>query len=288
MKSLLFITLVAVFAAVAYCGAHKSSSDEVVMFIFQKDCFDTLLSDYWMSKKCFLFTLSKGISMGILVFSTIVKVPQILKIVEAKSVAGLSLTAFFSELIALTVTVGYNYHHKHPFSTYGENLFVLLQALVIFLMFPKYSKKLNPAEYYGYIAAWLALVVCFALDVVPEYIYQSLAVINIGITISARLPQVIANFKNGSTGQLSITTSTLNFLGVTARIFTTLQEVSDPLVLFATLNATLWNGLLFLQCMIYLNSKLKEDGPATTTDGKEPAKKAEETRKTSPKKPKRE
>ena len=51
------------------------------------------------------------------------------------------------------------------------------------------------------------------------------------LAISARLPQVLTNFKNKSTGQLSIVTSTLNFLGVAARIFTTIQEVNDPLVL---------------------------------------------------------
>lgn len=81
----------------------------------------------------------------------------------------------------MTVTVGYNFHYRNPFSTYGENLFVALQALVIFLMFPTYSKKLNMIEYYGYLIVWVGLVTMFALDFIPKWVYDSLAVINIAI-----------------------------------------------------------------------------------------------------------
>lgn len=49
------------------------------------------------------------------------------------------------------------------------------------------------------------------------------------IVIASRLPQIWESFKNKSTGQLSFITWFLNFGGSVARIFTTIQEVDDPL-----------------------------------------------------------
>ncbi len=43
-------------------------------------------------------TASKGIGLAIVVFSAILKVPQILKILKAKSAEGLSYTSFLMEV----------------------------------------------------------------------------------------------------------------------------------------------------------------------------------------------
>ena len=44
-----------------------------------------------------------------------VKIPQIIKIVQASSVEGLSLLSFLLELVALTATATYSYAKAFPF-----------------------------------------------------------------------------------------------------------------------------------------------------------------------------
>jgi hypothetical protein len=61
------------------------------------------------------------------------------------------------------------------------------------------------------------------------------------------VPQIAKNARAGSTGQLSFITVTLNFLGNIARIFTTLTEVPDPILLWGVFTSTALNGTLFAQ-----------------------------------------
>jgi hypothetical protein len=67
------------------------------------------------------------------------------------------------------------------------------------------------------------------------------------IFASARLWQVVANFKQGSTGNQAFLTLFMQFAGSGARIFTTLQEVKDPLALLSFLVSTALNGVLLGQ-----------------------------------------
>lgn len=71
--------------------------------------------------------------------------------------------------------------------------------------------------------------------------------------------QAVANFKNGSTGQLSAVTVTMLFLGSMARIFTSIQETGDPIIILTYSVATFANGVLMVQLLYYWNT------PATKT-----------------------
>ena len=65
--------------------------------------------------------------------------------------------------------------------------------------------------------------------------------------------QIVANFQNGHTGQLSMITSSLNLLGTAARIFTTLQEVDDMVIMVSFISATVFNLVIVLQILYYWN-----------------------------------
>ena len=68
----------------------------------------------WMSLN--LYKLSKILLM--IIFNIIffpVKIPQIVKVVQASSVQGLSLLSFLLELVALTTTVAYSLTKAFPF-----------------------------------------------------------------------------------------------------------------------------------------------------------------------------
>lgn len=58
-------------------------------------------------------------------------VPQIVRVLRAKSVEGLSLASFTIEALACAVSVAYNAYHRYPFSTYGDSVICLAQNFVI-------------------------------------------------------------------------------------------------------------------------------------------------------------
>uniref|UniRef100_A0A670ZA42 Solute carrier family 66 member 3 n=1 Tax=Pseudonaja textilis TaxID=8673 RepID=A0A670ZA42_PSETE len=63
-----------------------------------------------------------------------VKLPQILKILAAKSAEGLSFNAILLELVAISGTMAYSIAHSFPFSAWGEAFFIMLQTVSIGFM----------------------------------------------------------------------------------------------------------------------------------------------------------
>ena len=64
-----------------------------------------------------------------------------------------------------------------------------------------------------------------------------------------------SNFANGNTGQLSAATVFMFAAGSSARIFTTLQEVDDKIVLLGYVMGTAVNLILAFQVLYYWKSK---------------------------------
>ncbi|KAH6939261.1 hypothetical protein HPB50_016634 [Hyalomma asiaticum] len=64
---------------------------------------------------CLKLAFSKCLGYGIIVGSTLVKVPQIVKIVQTQSGEGISVTSVLMELIGMTATAAYSYAQRYPF-----------------------------------------------------------------------------------------------------------------------------------------------------------------------------
>ena len=56
---------------------------------------------------------------------------QVMKILENKSVRGLSVVAFELEVVGYTISLAYCLDKKLPFSAFGELVFLLIQALIL-------------------------------------------------------------------------------------------------------------------------------------------------------------
>lgn len=69
----------------------------------------------------------------------VVKLPQIQKIVSARSARGLSFTAYALETLGYAISLAYAARSGFPFSTYGENLFMTAQNIVITLLILLYA-----------------------------------------------------------------------------------------------------------------------------------------------------
>lgn len=68
-------------------------------FVFREDCFDTFfLHKDFLNADCLKFTISKVLGYLIIAGAFIIKVPQILKIMNKKSVEGISKYLFYIEV----------------------------------------------------------------------------------------------------------------------------------------------------------------------------------------------
>ena len=76
---------------------------------------------------------------------------------------------------------------------------------------------------------------------------------NIPMIILGKIIQIITNFRDGHTGQLSAITSFLLSLGAIARIFTSIQETGDNIVILTYVCSSVVNTIIALQVLLYWN-----------------------------------
>ncbi|KAK6533802.1 hypothetical protein TWF694_002731 [Orbilia ellipsospora] len=223
-------------------------------------CYTSLIENIDVTDvACIKLGISKGLGIGIIAAASIVKVPQILKILNSQSAAGLSLLSTLLETDAYAISIAYNFRNGFPFSTFGETALIVVQNLVIAVLILHFT---NRGAYAGALVAGFAAAAyaLFSPNVVSEKTMTLLQASTIPIGLASKVPQIYTIWKEGSTGQLSAF-AVFNFLaGSLARVFTTLQEVDDPLILWSFLGGAILNAVLAAQMIYYWNSSAPAKG----------------------------
>ncbi|KAH8924239.1 mannose-P-dolichol utilization defect 1 protein, partial [Atractiella rhizophila] len=206
------------------------------------------------STQCLRYSISKVLGLGIVVGGSIVKVPQIWKIVRSRSVRGLSLSFFLLDTVSLLLVVSYNVRNKFPFSTYGENLFLFIQNIIIMTLILHYTKQYSPILF---LVLLVPIISFFFSPLLPSAILTSLVALSIPLSLSSKFPQIIQNYRQRSTGQLSAFLIFNSFAGCVARVFTTSTETGDPVLWWGFVCAATLNGILAIQMALYWNRGMK-------------------------------
>ncbi|KAI9743646.1 MAG: hypothetical protein M1818_002962 [Claussenomyces sp. TS43310] len=217
-------------------------------------CYQTLILDLDPSAtECLKLAISKGLGVAIVGASAVVKVPQILKLLNSKSAAGVSFLSYLLETSAMLIGLAYNVRQAFPFSTYGETAFMMVQNVVICVLVLQYSGRTTTAALFvaGLAAGATAL---FSREVVDSNMLSYLQAGAGVLGVASKLPQIAAIWQEGGTGQLSAF-AVFNFLiGSLARVFTTMQEVDDPLILYGFIAGFALNAVIAAQMVYYWNA----------------------------------
>ncbi|KAL2912933.1 hypothetical protein HK105_207604 [Polyrhizophydium stewartii] len=224
--------------------------DKVLSPLIGAECAGAVAAIDLARDDCFKLLLSKGLSLGIVVGSSILKVPQIINILAAGSAEGLSFLSVFVETVSIAITVAFNYRLHNPFSAYGENVFVSVQNLAIMFLILVYRGRYGALVSRG-IAIGLFGAALFSERVVSMGMLETLQWGTIFLVVPSKVPQIMANHRARSTGTLSFITVFLQFAGTLARVFTTLQEGLHSALLFSFVAAAVLNGVLLLQFALY-------------------------------------
>ncbi|KAK6477954.1 mannose-P-dolichol utilization defect 1 protein [Huso huso] len=226
----------------------------LVKFLIPEKCFDEFFVNFnLLDVPCLKILLSKGLGIGIIAGSVMVKLPQIFKLLGAKSAEGLSFNSILLELLAITGTMAYSIANSFPFSAWGEALFLMLQTVVIGFLIQHYRG--NALQGLGFIAVYLALVSLLLSPLTPRSVVTTMQATNMPAIVISRLIQAGTNFRNGHTGQLSAITVFLLFAGSLARIFTSVQETGDPLMALTYVVSSCCNGIIAAQLLYYWNAR---------------------------------
>ncbi|KAF4124945.1 hypothetical protein GMORB2_3784 [Geosmithia morbida] len=217
-------------------------------------CYRTLLLDVSLEDEaCLRLAVSKGLGVGIVGASSVVKVPQILKLAGSRSADGVSFLSYLLETTAYLITLAYNVRNAFPFSTYGETALIMGQNVVICVLVLNFTGRTALA---AVLVAGLAAAA--AVLVRPDVVdANALGYLQAGaglLGVASKLPQIVAIYQQGGTGQLSAF-AIFNYLaGSLTRIFTTLQEVDDKLILYGFISGFALNLVLALQMVWYWNA----------------------------------
>lgn len=233
--------------------------EELGVSLLGAQCYDTLIRevDFVSNPQCVGLAVSRALGIGIVGMSSIVKVPQILKLVGSKSAEGLSFMGFAMETLGYMISLAYGFRMNFPFTTFGETALIGIQNIIVCLLILNYSGQKSAA--FAFLTFMLAFVYILIDPTKTGLISEQNMVLLQGLTIPlslfSKVPQVMANYKNKSTGQLSVFSVVNYLMGSLARVFTTIQEVNDPLILSSFVGATVLNAILAIQVVLYWNNK---------------------------------
>ncbi|KAB7507909.1 Mannose-P-dolichol utilization defect 1-like protein [Armadillidium nasatum] len=231
----------------------------ICLLVMTEYCYNEFFINFnFLHVDCLKALISKGLGYGIILGSIFVKVPQILKILNAKSAEGISLTGTSLEVFAILSNVAYSFVNRYPFSAYGDGFFLLLQtALVGFFVLLYGGKTQEALLYFATVLGFLG-VLCSGF--VPMTILWTLQASIIPVIVTAKTIQAWTNYTNGNTGQLSVVTFTLLFFGSLARIFTSIQETGDIIIIATYSVGSFVNFIVLSQILYYWNVPTKIKG----------------------------
>lgn len=224
-----------------------------IQLVVPGDCFDEFFVKFnFFDVPCLKMTIIKLLGYAIVVGSSIVKLPQVIKIFKAKSGEGISLLGMTLELLAISTSWAYCVGYEFPFSSYGESVFLAIQTSLIAAMVLAFSGK--SAHALAFMSIYVGLMAFGLSPAAPKELLKTLQAGNILLVLCSKMIQVTANFRNGSTGQLSVITQFLLFVGALIRVLTTISETGDMMVLTSYLISGVLNGVILAQIFYYWKS----------------------------------
>jgi mannose-P-dolichol utilization defect protein 1 len=166
-------------------------------------CYRSLVHNVNLSDTvCLKLAISKTLGYAIVGASAVVKIPQLLKLLNSQSAEGISFLSYLLETSSYLISLAYNVRNQFPFSTYGEIALVAIQNVAISVLVLQYSGRAPVAALFvaGLAGAGYAM---YNESITPMATLQWLQAGAGLLSVASKLPQIITIFQEGGTGQLS-------------------------------------------------------------------------------------
>ena len=180
-------------------------NDAAISLLGQK-CYRSLVLQLDLStsnQECASLAVSKALGIGIVGASAVVKIPQLLKLVNSQSAEGLSFLSYLLETASFVITLAYNVRHGFPFSTFGETAFIAVQDIAIAVLILAYTGRSATAA--GFVAVLAASgYALFGQGGLVDMDMLGWLQAGAGVLgVASKVPQIWQIWQEGGTGQLS-------------------------------------------------------------------------------------
>lgn len=166
-------------------------------------CYSSLVLDIDVADEgCLKLAVSKALGVGIVAASSVVKVPQIVNLARSRSASGVSFLSYLLETSSYLISLAYNVRNGFPFSTYGETALIIGQNVVITVLVLNYSGRAGFAALF--VAALAGAVGALFTDGLLDAKTMGFLQAGAGtLGVASKVPQIVAIWQEGGTGQLS-------------------------------------------------------------------------------------
>lgn len=177
--------------------------EEAATALLGDSCYRSLVHNLTITDAvCMKLAVSKALSVAIVSASAVVKVPQIIKLINSGSADGISIIGYLLETASFMISLVYNIRNKFPFSSFGETAFIVVQNVAICFLVLEYSGRGQMGTALIALLAGLGFLL-FNSDIITPEILQYLQMGAGAVGAASKLPQIITVFREGGTGQLS-------------------------------------------------------------------------------------
>eukprot|EP00117_Sycon_ciliatum_P035874 scpid98945/ scgid27106/ Mannose-P-dolichol utilization defect 1 protein homolog len=197
-----------------------------------------------------VLAVSKLLGIVTIVMCSVMKLPQLWLIFRSKKARGISLSSLSLELFCYTVGSLYGFRSGYPLTTYGESVLLLVQNAGLHALVIYYEGMMS--QLIAFVA--LSYVVCVTVTVsgiLPLTALQLIFSFLLPIVIMSKVQQIRSLMSAGTAGQVSLSTWCIALTGCIFRIFTTLVETQDKMVLANFCVGTVLNGVVVAMIILY-------------------------------------
>lgn len=188
----------------------------------------------------------------------ILKIPQILNLLFAKSADQISILALLLELTSYTVMTSYNYTNGYSVLSYLEYPVILLQEYILIFLVLKYLNKINKLSILVSIL-YFSISISFALQLIPKTVLTILAPMCTPISVSSKVVQLLAIFRAKNADTVSPITWFISAFTNLTRVFTIWMDSADIILLANFIISVILSSSIMFSAIYYRWNKVKRD-----------------------------
>ncbi|KOC61556.1 PQ-loop repeat-containing protein 3 [Habropoda laboriosa] len=188
----------------------------------------------------------------------ILKIPQILNLLTAKSADQISVVGLLLELTSYTVMTSYNYTNGYSLLSYLEYPIILLQEYVLIFLVLKYLNKINTFSILLSVFYFL-LSISFAMQLIPKAALTILAPLCTPISFSSKVVQLVAIFRAKNADTVSPITWFISAFTNLTRVFTIWMDSADRLLLGNFSISVILSSSIMFSAIYYRWNRVKQD-----------------------------
>ncbi|XP_043533700.1 solute carrier family 66 member 3 isoform X4 [Chiloscyllium plagiosum] len=157
-----------------------------------------------------------------LLVCSVLKLPQIITVISAKTARGLSVRSLLLELIGFLIFLTYQTYYEYPLTTYLEYPVLIVQDVILLMCILFYNGNIGTALPYT-----ILFIIGWRLLTIHKLIIDLAMSLSTCISALSKYAQLQSLWKTHDSDQVSALTWSLAIYTVCTRIFTTLVTTAD-------------------------------------------------------------